>query len=66
MRGKAHSVMSCQQVFGPVQQIYSFKTLDEVIERANNTRFGLAAGVLTNDFNNVMEIANEVNAGVVW
>lgn len=37
-----------EEIFGPVQSILKFKTVEEVIERANNTIYGLAAGVLTN------------------
>ena len=43
-----------------------FKTLEEVIERANNTNYGLAAGVITKDINNALVFAQSVEAGVVW
>ncbi|XP_058466737.1 retinal dehydrogenase 2-like [Malaya genurostris] len=55
-----------EEIFGPVQSILKFKTLDEVIERANNTEFGLAAGVLTNNLNNALVFTNAVEAGSVW
>ncbi|XP_058812621.1 retinal dehydrogenase 2-like [Topomyia yanbarensis] len=55
-----------EEIFGPVQSIFKFKTLDEVIERANNTEFGLAAGVLTNNINNALVFASTVEAGSVW
>ncbi|KAG5674139.1 hypothetical protein PVAND_004124 [Polypedilum vanderplanki] len=54
------------EIFGPVQSILKFKTIDEVIERANNTTYGLAAGVLTNDINTALTFANAVEAGSVW
>lgn len=54
------------EIFGPVQSILKFKTLDEVIERANRTKFGLAAAVVTNDINKAMTFANAVEAGSVW
>jgi len=54
------------QIFGPVQQIIKFKTLDEVIKRANDTKYGLAAGVLTKNLNTAMEYMDNVNAGSVW
>lgn len=54
------------EIFGPVQSIIKFKTLDEVIERANNTIYGLAAGVFTNNINNALVFANAVEAGSVW
>lgn len=55
-----------EEIFGPVQCIFKFKTIDEVIERANKTRFGLAAGVLTNDINKALKFANSVRSGTCW
>ena len=49
-----------------MQQILKFKDIDEVIERANRTHYGLAAGVLTKDIDKAMTIANSVQAGSVW
>lgn len=54
------------EIFGPVQSIIKFKTLEEVIERANNTNYGLAAGVLTTSLNNALVFSNAVEAGSVW
>lgn len=54
------------EIFGPVQSIIKFKTLDEVIERANNTEYGLAAGIFTKNLNNAITFANSVEAGTVW
>lgn len=55
-----------EEIFGPVQSILKFETIDEVIERANNTEYGLAAGVLTKDINKAMTFARAVQAGSVW
>nr|ABU97475.1 aldehyde dehydrogenase [Suidasia medanensis] len=55
-----------EEIFGPVQQILKYKTLDEVIERANNTTYGLAAGILTNDLNQALKYSSSVRAGSVW
>lgn len=55
-----------EEVFGPVQQIYKFKDLGEVIKRANNTRYGLAAAVITNDIDKVMKVTSALNAGMIW
>uniref|UniRef100_A0A336JYT1 CSON002400 protein n=1 Tax=Culicoides sonorensis TaxID=179676 RepID=A0A336JYT1_CULSO len=55
-----------EEIFGPVQSIIKFKTLDEVIERANNTNYGLAAGVITKNINTAMTFAQAVEAGSVW
>ena len=38
-----------EEIFGPVQSIFKFSTMEEVIERANATKYGLAAGVITKD-----------------
>ncbi|XP_060854833.1 aldehyde dehydrogenase 1A1-like [Rhopalosiphum padi] len=55
-----------EEIFGPVQQIIKFKTLDEVITRANNTKYGLAAGILTKNMDNAMKYMDNINAGSVW
>ena len=56
----------CFQIFGPVQSILKFKTIDEVIKRANDTSYGLAAGVITKDINKALKVINNVRAGTVW
>jgi len=58
--------IAVEEIFGPVQQILKFKTLDEVLERCNHTKYGLAAGVLTNDINRAILFAEGVQAGSVW
>lgn len=55
-----------EEIFGPVQSIIKFKTIDEVIERANNTNFGLAAGVITKNLDTALTFAQAVEAGSVW
>jgi len=55
-----------EEIFGPVQQIIKFQTLEEVIPRANDTRYGLAAAVFTKDIDKAITIANSVQAGTVW
>jgi retinal dehydrogenase len=55
-----------EEIFGPVQQIIKFKTLEEVIPRANNTRYGLAAAVFTKDIDKALTIVSSVQAGTVW
>lgn len=54
------------QIFGPVQQIMKFKTIDEVIERANNSDYGLVAAVFTKDISKAMTITTAMQAGTVW
>jgi len=55
-----------EEIFGPVQQIIKFKTIDEVIPRANDTRYGLAAAVFTKDIDKAITMANSLQAGTVW
>ena len=55
-----------EEIFGPVMSIIRFKSLDEVIDRANKTVYGLAAGVWTKDVTKALAIANNVRAGTVW
>jgi aldehyde dehydrogenase (NAD+) len=55
-----------EEIFGPVMSIIKFKTLDEVIERANNTFYGLAAGIWTRDIGKAHTLAHHVRAGTVW
>jgi acyl-CoA reductase-like NAD-dependent aldehyde dehydrogenase len=47
-----------EEIFGPVMSVFKFKDINEVIQKANNTRYGLAAGVLTNDVGNAIKISN--------
>ena len=54
------------QIFGPVQSIFKFKTVDEAVKRANNTSYGLAAAVFTKDVKKAISVANSLQAGTVW
>lgn len=55
-----------EEIFGPVMQILKFKTLDEVIERANNTEYGLAASIFTKNVDTAIQVSNSLRAGTVW
>jgi aldehyde dehydrogenase (NAD+) len=55
-----------EEIFGPVQSIIKFRNIDEVVDRANNTMYGLAAAVWTRDIGKAHAIANSVRAGTVW
>ena len=46
-----------EEIFGPVQSIFKFSTMEELIDRANDTTYGLAAGVLTSNINNALTFA---------
>jgi betaine-aldehyde dehydrogenase len=55
-----------QEIFGPVMSVLEFETEDEVIERANATEFGLAAGVFTNDLTRAHRVIARLEAGTCW
>ena len=55
-----------EEIFGPVMSVMKFKDMDELVERANKTIYGLAAAVWTRDISKAHRIANEVRAGTVW
>ncbi|KAM9330702.1 uncharacterized protein PAF06_017093 [Gastrophryne carolinensis] len=63
---KDHMRIAKEEIFGPVQQIMKFKTVEEVIKRANNTTYGLAAGLLTKDLDKAITVSNALQAGTVW
>lgn len=55
-----------EEIFGPVLSVIRYDTVDEAIEMANDTIYGLASGVWTRDVNKAYEIARKIKAGVVW
>jgi len=55
-----------EEIFGPVMQILKFKTMEEVVDRANNTCYGLAAAVFTKDLDKAMYVSSNIRAGSVW
>jgi len=55
-----------EEIFGPVMSIIKFDSVDEVIERANRTAYGLAAAVWTQDINKAHKVSHGVRAGTVW
>jgi aldehyde dehydrogenase (NAD+) len=55
-----------EEIFGPVMSVLTFDDVDEVIERANRTAYGLAAAVWTRDVSKAHKIAAELKAGTVW
>lgn len=63
---KTKSISFFWQIFGPVQQILKFDDLEEVIQRANNTDYGLAAAVFTKDLNKANYLVQGLRAGTVW
>jgi len=55
-----------EEIFGPVMSILKFKSVEEVVERANKNMYGLAAAVWTSDITKAHAIADGVRAGTVW
>ena len=49
-----------EEIFGPVMSIFKFKTIDEVIERANNSKYGLVSGIMTQSIDNAMKISGKL------
>ncbi|XP_078438694.1 aldehyde dehydrogenase family 2 member C4-like [Wolffia australiana] len=58
--------IATEEIFGPVMSLFKFKTVEEAIERANKTRYGLAAGIVTKDLNTVNRVSRSLRAGAVW
>ncbi|TQN41461.1 acyl-CoA reductase-like NAD-dependent aldehyde dehydrogenase [Blastococcus colisei] len=54
------------EVFGPVLSVLTFRTPDEAVAKANNTTYGLSAGIWTEKGSRILKIANQLRAGVVW
>ncbi len=55
-----------EEIFGPVLSILTFRTVDEAIEKANNTPYGLSAGVWTDKGSRILKMSTELKAGVIW
>jgi betaine-aldehyde dehydrogenase len=55
-----------EEIFGPVMAILGFDEEDEVVQRANDTPYGLAAGLLTADLNRAHRVVHQLEAGICW
>ena len=55
-----------EEIFGPVLAVMTFRTPQEAVERANNTPYGLSAGVWTDKGSRMFKIASQLDAGIVW
>ncbi|MBM3161163.1 MAG: aldehyde dehydrogenase family protein [Bacteroidetes bacterium] len=62
---QSHTIVQ-EEIFGPVLTIQTFRTIDEVIQKANNTPYGLAAGVWTDKGSRIFNLTTKLKAGVVW
>ncbi len=59
-------IIAREEIFGPVLAVLSFRTPEEAVTRANNSPYGLAAGVWTDKGSRIFEIAKQLDAGVIW
>jgi aldehyde dehydrogenase (NAD+) len=55
-----------EEIFGPVLSVLTFRTPDEAVEKANNTPYGLSAGVWTEKGSRILSMARQLRAGVIW
>jgi aldehyde dehydrogenase (NAD+) len=55
-----------EEIFGPVLSVLTFRTPDEAVEKANNTPYGLSAGIWTEKGSRILDMARRMRAGVVW
>ena len=62
---QSHRVVQ-EEIFGPVLAVQTFRTVDEVIEKANNTPYGLSGGVWTDKGAKIFKVTREIRAGVIW
>ncbi|MFJ7177113.1 aldehyde dehydrogenase family protein [Streptomyces massasporeus] len=62
---QAHRIAR-DEIFGPVLSVLTFRTPDEAVAKANNTPYGLSAGIWTEKGSRILAVANKLRAGVVW
>jgi aldehyde dehydrogenase (NAD+) len=55
-----------EEIFGPVLAVQTFRTVDEALEKANNTPYGLSSGVWTDKGSKIFSVSNKLRSGVVW
>jgi aldehyde dehydrogenase (NAD+) len=60
------NIVAQEEIFGPVATLTTFRTPDEAVELANNTRYGLAGSVWSENINLALDLASQVKAGVLW
>ncbi|XP_072998504.1 aldehyde dehydrogenase family 2 member C4-like [Typha latifolia] len=63
---KEDMLIAQDEIFGPVMSLMKFKTIEEAIEKANNTKYGLAAGIVSKDLNIANRMSRSIRAGTIW
>lgn len=58
--------IATEEIFGPVLSVLTFRTPDEAIDKANNTPYGLSAGIWSDKGSRILEVAAKLRAGVIW
>ena len=62
---QSHRIVQ-EEIFGPVLAVQTFRTIEEAIEKANNTKYGLSAGVWTDKGSRIFKLTQKLRAGVIW
>ena len=62
---QSHRIVQ-EEIFGPVLAVQTFRTVDEVITKANNTLYGLSGGVWTDKGVKIFKVTRDIRAGVIW
>jgi coniferyl-aldehyde dehydrogenase len=63
---KEDMLIAQDEIFGPVMALMKFKTIEEAIKSANNTRYGLAAGIVTKNLDIANTVSRSIRAGIIW
>ncbi|KAJ0089689.1 hypothetical protein Patl1_13216 [Pistacia atlantica] len=63
---KEDMLIAKDEIFGPVMSLMKFKTVDEAIKCANNTKYGLAAGIVTKNIDVANTVSRSIRAGIIW
>jgi aldehyde dehydrogenase (NAD+) len=62
----ATSTVAREEIFGPVLSVITFRTPAEAVAKANNTPYGLSAGIWSEKGSLILKVADQLNAGVIW
>ncbi|KAJ6372246.1 hypothetical protein OIU76_026681 [Salix suchowensis] len=63
---KEEMMIATDEIFGPVMSLMKFETIEEAIKKANNTKYGLAAGIVTQNLDVANTVSRSIRAGTIW
>ncbi|KAJ7973882.1 Aldehyde dehydrogenase family 2 member like [Quillaja saponaria] len=63
---KEDMIIAQDEIFGPVMALMKFKTIEDAIKSANNTKYGLAAGIVTQNLDKANTVSRSIRAGIIW